>query len=320
MPWVRIDEEFPLHPKVLTAGPLGMAMQVAALCYCNRYLTDGFVSQAVIPGLLNLEGLGMRHWMGELVGGGQDATWQLVIEDLLAAGLWDEEKGGYRIHDFHDFQPSREATLKLRADRSAAGQKGGLARSQASAKQVLEQTPSKRSSKTQAKSKPVPVPQDQNQELQTIVEQARPVAGDVERIFDHWRISTGKSKASLNGETGKKRRTAIQRALRDYPLEDLLDAVYGWKKDPWPDRPLHNDVTVLLRDAEHIEKFRDLWRDGPPATTANGTRAARHRAQIVETHQQLDAWAKEMDGNAGDGLAVDRGQAQCELPRPGDRA
>src|SRR6266540_5902380 len=65
MPWVRIDEEFARHPKVVAAGPLGMAMQVAALCYCNQYLTDGFIPRTVVAGLLDFAGLGMRMWQGD---------------------------------------------------------------------------------------------------------------------------------------------------------------------------------------------------------------------------------------------------------------
>jgi hypothetical protein len=159
VPWVRLDEEFARHPKVLAAGPLGMAMQIAALCYCNSYLTDGFVPRSVVPGLLHLEGLGMRMWAGEVVGGGEDADWKLVVADLLDAGLWEEVTGGYRIHDFHDYQPTRQEVLELRDKRKTAGQKGGLASAQArasasgkaGAQGVAEAV-------AQAESKPVPVP------------------------------------------------------------------------------------------------------------------------------------------------------------------
>lgn len=117
MAWVRIDEEFADHPKVMAAGPLGMAMQVAALCYANRYLTDGFIPHAAASKLLNLDGLGMRIWSGEISGGGENASWQLIIEDLVAAGMWVETEGGWRIHDYEDYQPSR---ADVEADRDAA--------------------------------------------------------------------------------------------------------------------------------------------------------------------------------------------------------
>ncbi len=178
MAWVRIDDQFASHPKVIQAGPLGMAMQVAALCYSNRYLTDGFIPRAVVPTLLNLEGLAMRVWQGELIGGGQDATWQLVVQDLLAAGLWEEVEGGYQIHDYLDYQLSREEVIAEREQKREAGRRGGLATAQARAvppaqapavppaqaesEQVLEQNASTCSSETpaeaQAESKPIPIP------------------------------------------------------------------------------------------------------------------------------------------------------------------
>jgi hypothetical protein len=136
-----------------------MAMQVAALCYCNTYLTDGFVPRSVVSGLLDLEGLGMRMWAGELVGGGEDANWRLIVQDLLAAGLWDEAPGGYRIHDYHEYQPSKDQVLKEREQKKLAGQKGGLASAQARAS-ARGQAPASAAAQAppQAESKPVPVP------------------------------------------------------------------------------------------------------------------------------------------------------------------
>lgn len=43
----------------------------------------------------------------------------------------------------------------------------------------------------------------------------------------------------------------------------LLDAVRGVVNDPWPDRVLHNDLTIVLRDGEHVEKFAGFFHDPP---------------------------------------------------------
>ena len=43
MPWVRIDDGYADHPKMAAVGPLGQALWLAGLAYCNRYLTDGFI-------------------------------------------------------------------------------------------------------------------------------------------------------------------------------------------------------------------------------------------------------------------------------------
>lgn len=112
MGWVKIDDGFARHPKVVRAGPLGMAMQIAALCYCNQYLTDGFIPQSIVPGLINLEDLSL--------GVGRKITWELVVNGLITAGLWEEVEGGYRIHDYLDYQPSKEQVL---AERKATAER-----------------------------------------------------------------------------------------------------------------------------------------------------------------------------------------------------
>jgi len=94
-----------------------MAMQVAALCYANRNLTDGFVPRAVAPLLLNFDGLYLAFpEAGSLLGGEEPlaVSWQAVAESLVRAELWEEEKGGYRIHDYLKYQPSREAVIRAR--------------------------------------------------------------------------------------------------------------------------------------------------------------------------------------------------------------
>lgn len=114
MAWVRLDDGFSEHPKVVKAGPLGMALQIAALCYANRNLTDGFIPKAIVPLLVNFDGIGLTASpdSSEPVA----ATWQYVVEILLKAGLWEKANGGYMIHDYLDYQPSREDMNKARKE------------------------------------------------------------------------------------------------------------------------------------------------------------------------------------------------------------
>jgi len=147
MPWVRLDDQFYQHPKLARVGPLGIAMQVAGLCYCNHYLTDGTIPWSAAQSLLSwqfIDDEDKRYRIGISCGmKGEDATAEFVIGLLVDAGIWEEDMGGYRIHDYDKYQPSREDALREQAQKRAAGQAGG----QASAK-----------ARAQAKSKPVPVP------------------------------------------------------------------------------------------------------------------------------------------------------------------
>lgn len=163
--WVRIDDDFSEHPKVAAAGPLAMAMQVAGLAYCNRNLTDGFIPAAKARGLISWESPGLREgspplqiavtWSGELVGGGEDVESRYVISLLLDAGMWEEVPGGYRIHDYDHYQPTRAQVEAERQQKRSAGQAGGQASARARARARAE-APAQ--AEPQAESNPVPVP------------------------------------------------------------------------------------------------------------------------------------------------------------------
>ena len=82
---------------------------------------------------------------------------------------------------------------------------------------------------------------------------------DVETVFDAYREATGRHRAVLD----PKRRRLIEAALANYEPADLIAAVRGWKHSPHNcgvnDRhTVYNDLGLLLRDAAHIERFRDL--------------------------------------------------------------
>src|SRR4029077_17162310 len=113
MTWVRLDEQTAQHPKLQAAGPLGLAMQVAALCYCNLYLTDGFGPRAAAATLLRFDNIDLLDDSGQAT----RMSWQYVADILVDAGVWERVNGGWAIHDFPDYQPTREQVL---ADREAA--------------------------------------------------------------------------------------------------------------------------------------------------------------------------------------------------------
>lgn len=112
MGWVKIDDHFNDHPKIVQAGPLAMAMQVAGLCYCNRYLTDGFIPKSVAKKLLDFEGIALVWDHNEMFGGGQDVEWSMVVDSLVENGIWEKAEGGWLIHDYTEYQQPRERVLK----------------------------------------------------------------------------------------------------------------------------------------------------------------------------------------------------------------
>lgn len=141
MPWVKIDDAMPHHPKVVAGGPLAFALDVAALAYANKYGTRGRIDAeslpAVFPGLPNPR----KH-----------------AATLVRTGRWTEVDGGWEIHDYHDFQPTPEEREALSQKRSEAGRRGGKASGQARSKQVASPDVDGCSDSDEAKSNPVPGP------------------------------------------------------------------------------------------------------------------------------------------------------------------
>lgn len=150
MPWVKLDDHFDEHPKLAEAGPLGIALWVSGLAYCNRNLTDGFIPYRVAHCLLSFEGIGIFNGMQ-----GQDVTCEMVAGILVDAGLWEMDGRDYRVHDYLEFQPSKAEVIAARTNKVEAGRAGGLASAQARAQASATALPQ---AECQAKSKPVPVP------------------------------------------------------------------------------------------------------------------------------------------------------------------
>jgi hypothetical protein len=129
MTWARLDDNFPHHPKVVAAGPIAALIQVRAICYCARHLTDGFLPDAVVPELLlGFDGIGIyaprRLREGKLATVGYDADELDWVAIMLRHGLWEKRKGGYYVHDYPDYNPTRADVLAEREARRKGGLKG----------------------------------------------------------------------------------------------------------------------------------------------------------------------------------------------------
>ena len=116
MAWVRIDDQFSDHPKIVKAGPIALVLQVRAFCYAARHLTDGYIPAELVP--IFLAGL-------EKLGADPSADWGRF---MVEARLWDPTEGGYLVHDYLDYNPSREEVLADQRRTSNRGVAGGRAR------------------------------------------------------------------------------------------------------------------------------------------------------------------------------------------------
>jgi hypothetical protein len=126
MPWVRIEDDMPNHPKVAKLSDAGFRAYVTAICHAAHFLTDGIVA---------VESL--------------NKVKPVAVKEVLAAGLFEETTAGIEVHDFLEFNPSREETLERRKVRAEMGSRGGrisAAKRKQELKPRLESQPSKHSS------------------------------------------------------------------------------------------------------------------------------------------------------------------------------
>lgn len=135
MGWIRLSDDFYDNGKMSDVGPLGVALHVAAMGFCNRNLSDGYFKKNKARLLLDFDGIGVTTASGEMFTAGVDGdeAARLVIDWMVAADLWHEcghdcadcharEDGGepglrqYLIHDYLKYQPSRAEVEKKAAE------------------------------------------------------------------------------------------------------------------------------------------------------------------------------------------------------------
>lgn len=133
MSWVKLDDRFPQHPKILQISCEAFRLYITALCYSSSYQTDGKLLAGCLRPLAEtfhdaLQNTGPDDW----------------ISELLQVGLWEQIENGYQIHDYLEYNLSKENRETLSETRRESGTKGGLAKAKQVASMLLEQKRSKR--------------------------------------------------------------------------------------------------------------------------------------------------------------------------------
>ncbi len=95
--WVKLDDKFTGHTKVLAAGPEAAWLHIEGLCYCAQQETDGVVLDNALAKLTQFS----KPKAGKLAA------------RLVEVGLWERNGAGYVIHDYLDYNPSK-ASLEIK--------------------------------------------------------------------------------------------------------------------------------------------------------------------------------------------------------------
>ena len=84
------------------------------------------------------------------------------------------------------------------------------------------------------------------------------LSSQVATVYECWRTERGKSDPRY-GRISKNRQTKIRARLSDgFSVDELCDAIRGVARDPWEDRPRNDDLLVIFRNREQVEKFLAL--------------------------------------------------------------
>jgi len=102
MPWVRIDENAMDHPKFVAISANAWRLWCEGMTYCQKHLTDGFLPIQGVKGMRYYSLAALRMLLASLVPG--------------KGPLWHDADGGYRVHDYHDWNESRDRVLGKRQE------------------------------------------------------------------------------------------------------------------------------------------------------------------------------------------------------------
>jgi hypothetical protein len=141
MPWAKFDDRYPWHRKVRPLSDAAFRLDVSAVCWCAENLTDGLIEPEHLTLVSDVKRPSKAA--AELVKTGR---WHGAGHDCPSCP--DVSPGAYVIHDYLDFNPTREKVEKDREERRKAGRIGGRASGEsrsreANTKQVASDLPSK---------------------------------------------------------------------------------------------------------------------------------------------------------------------------------
>lgn len=232
LPWFRLYSEFLTDPVIRLLSFEDQRHFIAVLCmkasgvldkdYCSGALRNDVISQLV--------GLSALTPNGE-----NDSALELAKARLRKVGLIDEawqpvnwDKRQYR-------SDSQDPTNAIRQQKHREKLKAEMAVS--NARYVTEVTALDTDTDTDTDKTPI-VPK-----------------GDVVVVFEHWKSVHEHPRAKLDA----KRTRLIRGALKSYAPDDLRAAIEGYKKSDWHQgknerRAVFDDLGMILRDADHIDK------------------------------------------------------------------
>jgi hypothetical protein len=106
MAWIRLDDDYVHHPKFVALSHGAFRLWHEGMAHCRKLMTDGLITLAYLKSFR----YGQRVYVQELVVPCSPGT----------APLWSLDAEGYHVHDYLDWNPSRDEDAR---DRESAKQR-----------------------------------------------------------------------------------------------------------------------------------------------------------------------------------------------------
>lgn len=276
MPYARMDDRWDDHAKIRRAWrrqPIAVALHAMAITYCNRHNNNGRVEADWIEEKLALLPIPARQR-------------ESVVQTLLDLKLLEADGlEHYRVHDFLDWNLSREQREKL----AEQGRRGGRAGrgsvhppsdgSSPGSSQGLgdgSSPPDNGGSSTPLHATPTPSPTPEETAL------ARERADTIE-CFEYWRERTNHPQAKLTEE----RKRVIRARRRDgYTIEQIRQGIDGAALNPPRDRDsgvVYDDLTSVCRNGAQLERYMERATAQPsPLRVIGGKESASDMLRAID--------------------------------------
>lgn len=267
MAWAKVDDRLHGHIKAQRAGE-ALTLWVMALSWCCAYLTDGEVPADLPKRLYGRRG---ERW----------------ADRLVDVKLWEKTSSGFKFCSWREYQTERST---IEAKRAEARTRMQRVRGVSSDVRANEQRSSQSvrakfadgsrevrepKSDTKSEAEEEKKTESAREALAFPSASAGPVsASPVQELFDHWRQVHRHPNAKLD----PKRKAAIERALKSHGADVVRRAIDGCARSDFHKARgkhagghVHDDLTLILRDTPHVERFADLA--GPVVKTPSQSSA-----------------------------------------------
>ena len=164
MPWVKLDDKFRTHPKVIAAGLDAAWFYLCALGYCAEQLTDGHIHAAMVPILA-------PHVPNP----------QAAAETCCTVGLLTPTDTGYLVPDYLEYNPPRAKVLAERE--KAKARRTGTAAHDVRAN-VARTSPEHRPTFEECSATPYPYPYPSSEPVGNQPSSAEPEAASYPQLVD----------------------------------------------------------------------------------------------------------------------------------------